>query len=288
MKSSRGLLTGLISAAASVLVVIGALSLALAEGFTLAVPTPLPTSTSIEIPMPEVTAALRSSATPAPTPVPVLVTATIPFAITCPVPANWDRYTIQTGDTLAGLAIRRGTTVETLMQANCLVTQALMVDTLIYLPPKPTKTPAASPTASPTSPAPNVYPTITNPAPTCGIPLGWVRYIVQPGDTLFKLSIAAGTSVQQIQLANCMGSSTLIRVGEVLWLPRLPLFTSTTAPTATSIPPSATPRPPSATPTTATTPPDVVPSQTNTPEPTVAPSATPITPGPTITETLVG
>ncbi len=274
MKSSRGFLPGLISAAASVVVVIGALSLALAEGITLALPTPEPTVTSIEIPMPEVTAAPRSSNTPVPTPMPVLVTATIPFAVTCPAPANWVLYTIRTGDTLAGLAIRSGTTIEALMQANCLVSHVLMIDTLIYLPPKPTKTSASAAKFTPTSPAANIFPTITEPAPTCGTPLGWVRYIVQPGDTLFKLSVAVGTTVQQIQLANCMGNSTLIRAGEGLWLPMIPVFPPTV--TSSAIPPAATPTqsPPSKTPTqnlptptpdTPTIPPEIVPSPSNTP-----------------------
>lgn len=55
--------------------------------------------------------------------------------------------------------------------------------------------------------------------PPCGAPYGWVRvYAVQSGDTLFRIARTYGVSIQALQNANCK-SSTLIYVGEYLWVP---------------------------------------------------------------------
>ena len=54
---------------------------------------------------------------------------------------------------------------------------------------------------------------------TCGPPYGWTKaYVVQSGDTLFRIAILHGTSVDAVQNANCR-SSTVIFVGERLWVP---------------------------------------------------------------------
>ena len=56
-----------------------------------------------------------------------------------------------------------------------------------------------------------VPPPPTLPARTrvsCGAPSGWVIYYVQMGDTLYRLSVAYGITVADLQRANCMGGST--------------------------------------------------------------------------------
>lgn len=111
-----------------------------------------------------------------------------------------------------------------------------------------------TPSPAPDRPAPEVVtvsPTITLPpvatattvpaAPAtaqCGAPPGWVQYRVRPGDTLYALSLATGTSVAAIQNANCMGSDTVLAVGRALYLPSLPAVpaTLTPQPTDTSLP----------------------------------------------------
>jgi LysM repeat protein len=86
---------------------------------------------------------------------------------------------------------------------------------------------------------------IATPTP-CGPPSNWLVYVVQPGDTLLSIARAVGASVEQLMLANCL-TSDQIRVGQLLYVPRLPptlTFTPTPTPTATATPsptPSATP-----------------------------------------------
>jgi len=59
-------------------------------------------------------------------------------------------------------------------------------------------------------------------AVVCSRPANWVPYIIQPGDTLSKLSQLLGVSISQLQIANCMGSSTTLYSGRVLYVPFLP------------------------------------------------------------------
>jgi len=93
-------------------------------------------------------------------------------------------------------------------------------DTLTEMPGE-TDTPQASVTPVPlSSPTPTGEGTATS-AP-CQTPAGWVRYVVQPGDTLFRLSEAYGITVAQLQKGNCMGSSTLLKVGQILYVPPVP------------------------------------------------------------------
>lgn len=73
----------------------------------------------------------------------------------------------------------------------------------------PTATPTAAPTALRTSeptPAPTAEPTVRT-------------YVVQPNDTLNGIAVRFGTTVQAIQEANNLGTSTLINVGQVLIIP---------------------------------------------------------------------
>jgi LysM repeat protein len=42
---------------------------------------------------------------------------------------------------------------------------------------------------------------------------------VLPGETLFRLAIRYGTTVAQLQRANCMGNSTVLRNYQLLWVP---------------------------------------------------------------------
>jgi LysM repeat protein len=52
--------------------------------------------------------------------------------------------------------------------------------------------------------------------PGVSIPPGATTYIVKPGDTLGALARVYGTTVAELQRLNNMGTSTLIRVGQVL------------------------------------------------------------------------
>ena len=176
-------------------------------------------------------------------------TVPVPLIPSCPQPPGWFVYTVQQGDTLAGLAWRSGLTTLALMEANCLGTSAIRPGQQVYLPP--------AFYASPT------------PRPPCGPPIGWAVYIVQPGDTLYSLSLRFGVGIDAIRRANCLGDY-VIYVGQALYLPPLPPTPiPTPVPTSTPVP-TLTPTPPF-TPTLTQTP---VPSFTPTYVPPASPTAT--------------
>jgi len=71
-------------------------------------------------------------------------------------------------------------------------------------------------------------------APTvCGVPFGWVAYMVQPGDTVDELARRTGVTLWQIQQANCLPNINLIYRGQSLYVPFIPV-TFTPVPTVIS------------------------------------------------------
>ena len=126
----------------------------------------------------------------------------------------------------------------------------------------------------------------------------WSDYRVQPGDTLYSLAIASGSTINELMLANCLPDDR-INYGQILYVPRLPIktFTSTPSPTVTNTPtttaspsqtPMNTPITPSATPTpTSTNPPSITPTYSPTPTATYSVTPTTITPSPTSTNTPI-
>ena len=50
----------------------------------------------------------------------------------------------------------------------------------------------------------------------------WERYTVQPGNTLFAISLAVGSSLAELRAANCLEDVDNITSGDVLLVPRLP------------------------------------------------------------------
>lgn len=229
--------------------------------------TPIPT-----LPLPTAPPTVFPSATPSPVPTicptPPLPTQTSSPILypSCPTPAGWLPYQVQPGDTLYALAWRAGTSVFALIESNCLEGETLQAGRIIYLPPSFFATPTAVP---------------------CGPPPGWVRYIVQRGDTLWNLSYRLGISIEAIRQANCLYGYT-IRVGQPLYLPAYPpTVTSppTLTPTATGTPtPWPTFSPTTTTPVFTTTP-TLIPTPTLTPTSTPTSTWTP-TPTPTSTPTL--
>lgn len=90
-----------------------------------------------------------------PTPTPCLI---VP-------PDDWAQYQTRSGDTLSELASGLDTSVETIVQINCLVTETILIGENIYLPKTPTPTPTDTPTFTPT-PIPTPLPTATPQSPT--------------------------------------------------------------------------------------------------------------------------
>jgi LysM repeat protein len=106
----------------------------------------------------------------------------------------------------------------------------------------PTDIPASPTYAGPAVP---VAPATSAPRTGCTRPAKWVKYIVQPGDTLTSLAYRLGTSVSTLKKYNCLKSDR-IYAGSILWVPR-PLYPSPTSlPRPTRMPTprhSATPAP---------------------------------------------
>lgn len=245
MNAVRNFLMGLLSTAASVVIVFGAAAIAIGEG---GIPLSPPAISSTT---PQANATLTTLIV-GQTPTPTEVTLCVP-------PRGWQPYTVLAGDTLKSLLRGRSTSLEKLMTGNCLVSDSLLEGTILYLPRlSPTKTRAAERPQSTEA----VQPTAVPADDRCGPPSGWVIYIVQSGDTLYRLSVRVGASVAQIQQANCLGGSTLLRVGQQLYLPHQPA----PLPTATRAQPSPTqaPRKTNTPPLPPTAPPDEPPPPTAT------------------------
>lgn len=265
MNALRHLFTGLITALASSVLVISALSLSLTEGYSFALPTAQPTAvapTNAPVTMGGPTGQSPTPARPSATPQPVMVTATAVLATACPAPQGWNPYIVQPGDTIYALAQQYHTSAGAIKQANCLISATLLPGTILYLP------------AIPATATATLYPTLT--AIACGPPFGWVRYTIQPGDTLYGLSVRLNVSVPLLLSANCMTSSYLI-AGQLLWVPYIPAPLPTqpappTQPVITETVPVETVIPTEVTPATEE-PPTVEP-------PTVAPAPTEETPQP--------
>ncbi len=109
-------------------------------------------------------------------------------------------YVVQWGDTLAAIARRFNTTYTAIAQANNILNPNLIYagQTLII------------PTGGGGTPPPPTPP----PAPGPG-----TTYTVQPGDTLYRISLRFGVTVQAIAQANGIANVNIIYVGQVLQIP---------------------------------------------------------------------
>ncbi len=210
--------SSLFFAAISLFLIIGGLSTALAEKRINHPPTATLTETNLPTSVPQVEFIDDTPAAPGALPSPSIIpspifTATLPpSSASCPAPEGWVSYIVQLGDTLNALATRYGVSVATLQEKNCLVATGLVPDTRLYVPPFPTATPIP-----------------------CGAPSGWVFYKIQTGDNLYRISLKYRVSVSQLQQANCLGYSTRITAGTMLYVPNVPTSTPavTDTPTAT-------------------------------------------------------
>ncbi len=197
MQVVRQIGSGILYGLVSVMLVVGGLSLALAESYTTSSPSPTAS-------LPSVAQTLTSTqagptALPSSTPLP---TATPLPPTNCPPPAGWILISVQPYDTLESLAARFRVTPYQLAQANCLPTNNLEPGYNIYVPLPSTALPVS-----------------------CSMPFGWVRtYIVQPGDTLYRIAALYGTTFSELQRANCL-FTTVITPGNLLWVPSVPVVT---------------------------------------------------------------
>lgn len=206
MKNLRQVFLGIIIALASIGLILGAFSLSMTEGNIFTKITPTDTLAPTNSPFLQPVTLPVDSATPSPaltltlalTWTPTWTLTLPPTPTNCPPPAGWPPYVVQSGDTLAKLAVHFRISADRLQQANCLLSTELLPGIVIYVPPLP----------------------LPSPTPLrCGRPANWVPYIVQIGDTLYRLSVAYGITVPQLQQANCMGNSTILHLGQTIYVP---------------------------------------------------------------------
>lgn len=212
MRIVKELLTGLIFSILSIVFFLGAASLSIVEGkmteaqlsaFQATAPQ---VQTPVTIPSPTPTRINQITPLPSPT------FTSLPSPTPCPIPEGWVSYIVQQGDTINTLAELHQVEWEIVFSGNCLLSQELIPGTLLYLPPAPVVEETPIPTLTPV---------------LCGPPTGWVPYTIKANDTLYLLSVYFGVSIYELQLANCMGTSTLIRTGDILYVPRYPVFLPT-------------------------------------------------------------
>jgi LysM repeat protein len=172
--------------------------------------TPAPTATETLPPTDTPTPAPPTD-TPAPSPVPTQANT--------PVPPT--KYTVRSGDTLADIADRYGTTIERIQQFNDMGdSDVIQVGQVLLIPnsgstPNPTTTPRPTETFVP------------GPTP------GTVLHVVQSGDTLLGISLKYGVSMLIIQKANDIQDAESIQVGQQLVIPIGPTGTPTAGPQPT-------------------------------------------------------
>ncbi len=180
---------------------------------------------------------------PTSTPIETTPTATTE-TIACARNTNWVSYTIKSGDTLVDLAQKTGTSVDQILEENCLTeVPVLTINSRILLPKAvttpttvPSNTPAATPTPSPVPTTGSSNP--SNPPPATAVPATATVPSVNPTDTPPPLPTSAPPT-----------TAPPTAVPATATVPAIP--TSTPVP-PTAVPPTATSEP---SPATATPPP---------------------------------
>ena len=220
MESWKQLGSGFLLGVLSIGLVLGGFALAMAEGGLIPslAPQPSPT-TSPEVAYPTLEL-LSETEEPTATIAPATPTPNLAIAATatntCIYPQGWVGILVQASDTLNTIALKYQIGVEDLKSANCLSEDApaLTAGALLYVPVQPVATVAVC-------------------VPRADWPL---LYIVQPGDTLYRLSLLYRISVYDLKQANCLFSNTIFP-GQRLRVPNVATSTATFTPV---VPPTMT------------------------------------------------
>ena len=77
--------------------------------------------------------------------------------------------------------------------------------------PYPTLTPSITPFGGEQTATPS--------ASGCLIPENWVKYVIQPGNTMFGLALQFGLTVDELAAANCITHPDNITAGQILYIP---------------------------------------------------------------------
>jgi len=221
-------------ALASLVIVVGIISLAMMEGGRRLLPGPSGTETA----SPAATAAgpSENAATPEPNQTGLPAgTATTESPVAVNVPKGWTPIVVKPNQTLDDIARQYNISVEALQNGNSLKDKTIQAGMVLFVPSAPAE-------STPTYQA----------SAQCGPYAGWVYYYIQPGDTLYGIATMFGTTVNQLMVANCL-QNTYIYAGQGLYVPNVapiylnpggPLTYFTPTPTYISIPSLLTPQTP--------------------------------------------
>lgn len=159
-------------------------------------------------------------------------------------PTNQTLYVVKPGDTLYRIASLYGVTVSAIVEANNIVNPNLIYPNQVLI--IPTSTPSTSTVTYTVQPGDTLYRiagtygttvsaivaanNIANPdliypgqvlvIPSTTTPTTQIRYVVVPGDTLYRIALRYDTTVSAIVLANNIANPDLIHPGQVLIIPR--------------------------------------------------------------------
>ena len=111
---------------------------------------------------------------------------------TTPTPPSITRHTVRAGETLYGIALRYGVTVQQIVTTNKITNPSLIRVGQVLTIPTRSQTP----------------PTTT------------IKYTVKAGDTLYRIGQKYNTTALAIARANNIANLNLIRVGQVLTIPK--------------------------------------------------------------------
>jgi LysM repeat protein len=155
-------------------------------------------------------------------------------------------HVVQAGDSLFRIALQYGVTVESIVQANNIVNANLIfVGQELIIPGVDGPTSGQPGQTTPVAPA---QPATAVP-PTGGTPVeGGVMHLVQPGDSLFRISITYNVPMASIVEANNIVNPSLIIAGQQLFIPGATISASPVTPAATTAPGVPTPTAVAATP----------------------------------------
>lgn len=117
----------------------------------LATATDTPTLTATSTQLPSATPTQPTNTPIQPTRTPIVLPSQTSGVPACPpaLPAGWIEYQVRSGDTLSGLAVATGITLQELMEVNCLEDARLAVGQLLFLPDEPVELIAPPPQNTP-------------------------------------------------------------------------------------------------------------------------------------------
>lgn len=151
-------------------------------------------------------------------------------------------HVVQTGDSLFRISLTYGVSVDAIVEANKILNPNLIVVGQELIIPGVDGPGNSQPGETETAPSQPTRP------PVSGTPVeGGVMHVIQPGDSLFRISLAYGVPVADIVAANNIVNPSLIIAGQELFIPGATadgVTTSPTAPPAVTNPEAPAPQPP--------------------------------------------